>query len=158
MLYDRHMTELKENLQTRLSEMTYGEIQAIPMVDRGSYRDLDASENLDSTTGASKADTSEIVTLAQELLKAEEDFISVQREDEDQAMTVGDFSWYLNKLEAAKHLVFVNCLNMGTSEIKAFLLALRDSKKLVDSKVFLLDLPQVEYLTIRDSLAGKIKL
>ncbi|HEY0222450.1 hypothetical protein [Lactovum miscens] len=152
------MSELKDNLQTRLSEMVYGEIQAIPMVDRGPYRELDESENLDTTTGASRSNVSELLTIAKNLASSDEDFISVQRKNEDVALTLADFDWYLAKLEAKKHLIFVNCLNLGTSEIKAFILALFDSKKLGNSKIFLLDLPQVEYLTIRDSLAGKIKM
>jgi hypothetical protein len=148
------MKALKENLELRLAEMKYGEIQAIPMIDRGSYREPDE-------TDSPQSNSSELTSIAEKLLNADEDFISVQRANQDIALNQTDFAHYMEKLKTSakpKHLILVNCIDLGTSEIRAFLLELLDKKELQKSKVFLLDLPQIEYLTIRDSLAGKIKM
>ncbi|MDR2976153.1 MAG: hypothetical protein LBV19_02420 [Streptococcaceae bacterium] len=141
------MTELKEELRARLSEMSYGEIQVIPMIDRGPYyRETEAGEN---------GLFSEIVP---ELISSAEDVISVQRNEIDTALNLKDIENYLKKMTAAHHLIFVDCLELGTSEIRAFLSGLKDRALLKSSKVFLLDLPQLEYLMLRDSLAGEIEM
>jgi hypothetical protein len=152
------MTELKEELALRLSEMRYGEIQAVPMIDRGPYRDLEAAENLDISVGASKLGNELFADIAPEIKAADEDFISVQRREPDFSMTQSDFEQYFRKLTAVHHLIFVDCLELGTSEIRAFLLVLEEKKLLEQSKVFLLDMSQLEYLMMHDSLAGKIDM
>ena len=150
--------DLKENLRHRISEMQQGEIQTIAMIDRGPYRVLDDEENLDTRTGASKLVTGIFAELAADLKSDDEDLITVQRLDSDIAISQKDIDWFLSQLTSKKHLIFVQCLELSTSEIKNFLLALKDKEKLADSKIFLLDLPQIEYMMLRDSLSGRIAL
>ncbi|GAB2024543.1 hypothetical protein OfM1_06140 [Lactovum odontotermitis] len=153
------MIKIKEELRSRLSEMKYGEIQAVPMIDRGSYRELDADENLDSSSADSEKYESDIFEeIVPEVKAADEDFIFVQRISPDEALKQTDFEQYFVKLTAPHHLLLINCLELGTSEIKGFLLALKENGILEKSKIFLLDLPQIEYLMLRDSLTARIDM
>lgn len=158
------MEDLKEELKTQLTEMKYGEIRVVAMVDRGAYPDevtgggAVSVDEIDATTGASKALMSGVAKLAEGLLAPDEDLISVQREEKNKAMQQVDVDYFLSALTADKHVIFLQCLDLGTTEIKNFLYALKDSGMLANSKVFLLDLPQLEYMMLRDSLRGKIEI
>lgn len=153
------MIKIKEELRSRLSEMKYGEIQAVPMIDRGPYRELDAQENVESAAADNEKHESDIFEeIVPEVKADDEDFIFVQRINPDEALKPADFEQYFEKLNAPHHLLLINCLELGTSEIKAFLLALKENGNLEKSKIFLLDLPQIEYLMLRDSLAARINM
>jgi hypothetical protein len=158
------MTELQENLKIRLAEMNYGQIQVVAMIDRGAYPDEVSGgkavsiDKADSSSGASKALMGGFASLATDLKAGNEDLITVQRKEANTAMQQEDIDWFISQLTSDKHLIFLQCLDLGTTEIKNFLYALADRHLLADSKVFLLDLPQLEYMTLRGSLAGKIAL
>ena len=156
----------KEDLKTALLALKYGEVATLAMVERGPYAEADFEdendfdeEATDATTGASKFQSSIFTELAQEVKAADEDLTVVKRLDEDVAMTQADFDWFLapEQLTAAKRLIFLECLNLGTTEIKGFLNTLLERNLLADSKLVLLDLPTIEFMTLRDLYAGKIK-
>lgn len=148
--------DLKSDLKTRLSEMAYGEIQVLAMVDRGVYRDLDSEENSDMLDMLAIAKT--FSELMSEFKNDKEDLITIQRNEQNVALQQKDVNKFLSKLVADKHIIVVQCLELGTTEIKTFLYTLKDRNILGNSKVFLLDLPQLEYMTLRDNLFGKIQL
>lgn len=148
--------DLKSDLKTRLSEMAYGEIQVLAMVDRGVDRDLDSEENSDMLDMLAIAKT--FSELMSELKNDKEDLITIQRNEQNVALQQKDVNKFLSKLVADKHIIVVQCLELGTTEIKTFLYTLKDRNILGNSKVFLLDLPQLEYMTLRDNLFGKIQL
>ncbi|MFK5281498.1 hypothetical protein ACI3PL_18250, partial [Lacticaseibacillus paracasei] len=87
-----------------------------------------------------------------------EDLVVVGRSDIDQALTPEDFSRFIGQMTKEKHIIFVECLYLGTTEIKGFLNSLKENNLLENSKLVLLDLPQLEYMMLRDSLAGQFKL
>ncbi|MDR0199190.1 MAG: hypothetical protein LBI43_01275 [Streptococcaceae bacterium] len=148
-----------EELKMRLDEMAYGEVAVVALTERGNYAlvDDESSVKFDSKTGASKALMGGLSELAEGLVKSDEDLITVQRATDGHALVAEDFRYFLSELTGKNHLIFVQCLELGTSEIRGFLQALVDSGKLAASKVFLLDLPQIEYMTLRDKMQGIMK-
>ena len=88
----------------------------------------------------------------------DEDLVVVGRSDIDRALTTEDFAHFIGQMTKEKHIVLVECLYLGTTEIKGFLNALKEQGLLENSKLILLDLPQLEYMMLRDSLAGQFKL
>lgn len=151
------LNDLKDSLKT----LKYGEIAVVAMIDRGAYaeaEDVIVEDVTDGVTGGSKMDTSIFKTLAADVKSEEEDLTVVRRSDIDIAMTQDDFDWFINQMSAKKHIVFLECLYLGTTEIKGFLNSLKSKKLLDNSKLVLLDLPQLEYMMLKDSLAGQFNL
>ncbi|PCR99638.1 hypothetical protein [Lactococcus fujiensis] len=150
-----------ESLKASLLGLEYGKVATLAMVERGAYaepEDIAEPEPDDAITGASKFQSSVITDLAQEVQLEGEDLTIVKRRDEDEAMTQADFDWFIEQMTKKKHLVIVECLAMGTTEIKAFLNTLIDKNLLKSTKLVLLDLPTIEFMTLRDTFAGVIEL
>ena len=80
---------------------------------------------------------------------------SIEAESKDQKI---NSSRFIGQMTKEKHIIFVECLYLGTTEIKGFLNSLKENNLLENSKLVLLDLPQLEYMMLRDSLAGQFKL
>ena len=150
------LTDLKDSLVT----LKYGEIATVAMIDRGAYAEVEevVDEQTDALTGGSKMDTSIFKTLAAEIQAENEDLTIVQRSDIDIAMTQEDFDWFMDQMQAKHHIVFVECLYLGTTEIKGLLYTLKEKALLEKSKVILLDLPQLEYMMLKDSLGNQFNL
>ncbi|MGL4247865.1 MAG: hypothetical protein ACRCR5_03635, partial [Lactococcus garvieae] len=82
----------------------------------------------------------------------------VNRKDPETALQQEDFEALLGQLKAPQHIIFVECLELGTTEIKGFLNTLLSADLIKSSKVVLLDLPQLEYMALRSSMKGKIAI
>ena len=95
---------------------------------------------------------------ASKYLSAKEDLTVVNRQDPESALQQEDFKALLAQMKAPQHIIFVECLELGTTEIKGFLNALLSSDLIKSSKVILLDLPQLEYMALRSSMKGKIAI
>lgn len=148
------------DLKNSLTTLKYGEIAVVAMIDRGAYAEPEdvVDEKTDAVTSGSKMDTSIFKTLAEDIKTAQEDLTVVQRSDIDVAMVQEDFDWFIEQMKAEKHIIFVECLYLGTTEIKGFLSQLKAKDLLKSSKLILLDLPQLEYMMLKDSLAGQFNL
>ncbi len=153
------MMDIKDNLKASLLGLKYGEVTTVVMIERGPYAEPeDVVEIEDTETGASKMATGIFAELAAELKTENEDLTVVKRKDEFTPMLQEDFDWFVDAMTAEKHIVFVECIELGTTEIKGFLATLRAHNLLPSSKVILLDLPTLEYMMLKDSLAGSIEL
>ncbi len=143
------LNELKESLKT----LEPGEIATVAMIDRGAYAEMQ-----DAVSGGSKMATGIFKDLAAELKAEDEDLTVVGRVDIDVALTQEDIDASLEQMSAPYHIIFLECLYLGTTEIKSFLYTLKENNLLASSKVVLLDLPQLEYMMLKDSLTDEFNL
>ncbi len=148
-----------ENIKASLLGLEYGKVATLAMVERGAYAEPEdvAEPEADETSCASKFKSSKFTDLATEIKAEDEDLLIVRRKDEDEAMTQADIDWYVNQMTAKKHLVLVECLFLGTTEIKVFVNTLLAKDLLKDTKLVLLDLPTIEFMTLRDAFSGIIE-
>ena len=142
--------DTKENLKNIIDKINYGQVAKVAMLERGAYA---VSGPQEETTNNALFDD-----FAAEYLSDQEDLTVVQRKDVEVALNQTDFAEYIDGLKAAKHIIFVECLELGTTEIKGFLNALIAANMLENSKLVLLDLPQLEYMALHTSLKGKIAI
>lgn len=142
--------DIKENLKSIIDKVDYGQVVKIAMQERGAYA---VSEVQGDIVNMALFDD-----FAAKYLSDQEDLTVVHRKDSELALTPTDFSRFIKGLEAPKHIIFVACLELGTTEIKGFLNALLSTDVLEKSKVILLDLPQLEYMALRSSMKGKLAL
>ncbi|WP_332374666.1 hypothetical protein [Lactococcus cremoris] len=145
------------NLKDSLTTLKYGEIATVAMIDRGAYAEIEESIEAE-TKDDSKVDSGVFKELAAIVKDKDEDLVVVGRSDIEHALTTEDFAHFIGQMTKEKHIVLVECLYLGTTEIKGFLNALKEQGLLENSKLILLDLPQLEYMMLRDSLAGQFKL
>lgn len=108
-----------------VEESQYSEVLTVAMDDRGAY----AVE----TEEEEQSDFSELGLL-------------ISREETP--FTKADFA---NLLKDEKVSYFLDCLTLSTTEIKLFLQTLKEKDLLKMSKVFLLEMPQLEYLTLKSA-------
>ncbi|MGY3730497.1 hypothetical protein [Lactococcus termiticola] len=134
-----------EEFQKFLDEISYGEIRVLAMENRGAY-----AEPEEETAKSTDANFSEF-------LNEDEDLLLLKRSDDFEPLDEEDFNRSLAQLDKPQHLIIVDCLVLGTTEIRAFLLKLLDEGLLEKSKLLLLDLPELEYLTLKEALTSKIK-
>lgn len=144
------------DLKDSLTALKYGEIAAVAMIDRGAYAEIE--ESIEAESKDQKINSGIFKELAATVKDENEDLVVVGRSDIDQALTPEDFSRFIGQMTKGKHIIFVECLYLGTTEIKGFLNSLKENNLLENSKLVLLDLPQLEYMMLRDSLAGQFKL
>ena len=130
LIYTRVM-EMNEELKA----IKYGQITAVAMIDRGSYAN-------DELTDFDVRQT-ELNLLGKAVKFDNETFTLITRIDEFTPLSEIDL---LKTTE--KNLIFVDCLFLSTSEIKNFLRQIQP--KLSKARVILMDLPQLEYLTLRN--------
>ncbi|MBL3715980.1 hypothetical protein GHK52_03970 [Lactococcus garvieae] len=142
--------DIKENLKSIIDKVDYGQVVKIAMQERGAYA---VSEVQGDVVNMTLFDD-----FAAKYLSDQEDLTVVHRKDSELALTSTDFLQFIGGLEAPKHIIFVACLELGTTEIKGFLNALLSTDGLENSKVILLDLPQLEYMALRSSMKGKLAL
>lgn len=141
-----------EAIKSSLINLKYGEVATVAMIDRGAYASLENTEE------AAKKEADEFASLANEVLLKEEDLTIVKRSDIDFSLSEDEIRTFIEQMTAEKHLIFVEALYLGTSEVKIFLNLILEKKLLAASKLILLDLPQVEYMTLRDNFKGQIEL
>lgn len=144
-----------------LKILKYGEIATVAMVDRGAYAESEedvTDQAVGSVPAGSKKGAEILKSLAMADKKENEDLTVVDRIDIDVALEQADFERFIDQLQAEKHIIFVECLYLGTTEIKGFLNTLKNRDVLGTSKLILLDLPQLEYMMLKDSLAGVVDL
>ena len=144
------------DLKDSLTALKYGEIATVAMIDRGAYAEIE--ESIEAESKDQKINSGIFKELAATVKDENEDLVVVGRSDIDQALTPEDFSRFIGQMTKEKHIIFVECLYLGTTEIKGFLNILKENNLLENSKLVLLDLPQLEYMMLRDSLAGQFKL
>ena len=137
------------DLKDSLTALKYGEIATVAMIDRGAYAEIE--ESIEAESKDQKINSGIFKELAATVKDENEDLVVVGRSDIDQALTPEDFSRFIGQMTKEKHIIFVECLYLGTTEIK-------ENNLLENSKLVLLDLPQLEYMMLRDSLAGQFKL
>ncbi|MFC4653176.1 hypothetical protein ACFO26_09700 [Lactococcus nasutitermitis] len=143
---------INDELKRSLSDLDYGNIATVAMIDRGPYAEVDEPNSV------SKQGNKDFADFSKENLTDDEDLIVVQREDEFTTLTQADFDNFTASMTAEHHIIFVECIELGTTEIRGFLMTLLSKKMLSNSKVILLDLPQLEYMMLKDQLAGQIEL
>lgn len=122
-------------MNEELKAIKYGQITAVAMIDRGSYAN-------DELTDFDVRQT-ELNLLGKAVKFDNETFTLITRIDEFTPLSEIDL---LKTTE--KNLIFVDCLFLSTSEIKNFLRQIQP--KLSKARVILMDLPQLEYLTLRN--------
>lgn len=147
-----------EDLKKSLLSLKEGEIRSIDLVERGPYAEPEDIAEEDAATGTSERLTSALEQVAEELKKENEDLTIVKRKEAFTPMIQADFDWFIDQLKAAHHLIFIECLELGTTEIKGFLQTLKESDHFGKSKVVLLDLPTLEYMMLKERFAGSIDL
>lgn len=141
--------DTKENLKNIIDEMGYGQVAKIDMLERGAYADSSLHE---------KRTAALFSGFASDYLLDQGDLTIVSRNDLEVALNQADFEQYIENFTASKHIIFVECLELSTTEIKGFLNALIFANVLEKSKVVLLDLPLLEYMALRSSLKEKITI
>lgn len=146
-------------MKESLRGLEYGKVATLAMIERGPYAEPEdvAEPEVDAETGASQMNSSIFTELAGQIKADNEDVTVVKRKDEEVAMTQADFDWFIEQMTAEKHLVFVECLALGTTEIKGFLNTLLAANLLASTKLVLLDLPTIEFMTLRDTFDGLIE-
>lgn len=142
--------DIKEDLKNIIDKIDYGQVAKLAMLERGAYAVSGPQES------ASHAVLFE--DFASKYLTAKEDLTVVNRQDPESALQQEDFKALLAQMKAPQHIIFVECLELGTTEIKGFLNTLLSSDLIKSSKVILLDLPQLEYMALRSSMKGKIAI
>ena len=142
--------DIKENLKNIIDKLDYGQVAKLAMLERGAYAVSGPQE--------SASDGVLFEDFASKYLSAKEDLTVVNRQDPESALQQEDFKALLAQMKAPQHIIFVECLELGTTEIKGFLNALLTSDLIKSSKVILLDLPQLEYMALRSSMKGKIAI
>ena len=134
--------DIKENLKNIIDKLDYGQVAKLAMLERGAYAVSGPQET--TVDGALFED------FAAKYLS--------ENEDPETALQQEDFEALLGQLKAPQHIIFVECLELGTTEIKGFLNTLLSADLIKSSKVVLLDLPQLEYMALRSSMKGKIAI
>ncbi|MBS4464534.1 hypothetical protein [Lactococcus garvieae] len=142
--------DIKENLKNIIDKLDYGQVAKLAMLERGAYAVFGPQET--TVDGALFED------FAAKYLSENEDLTVVNRKDPETALQQEDFEALLGQLKAPQHIIFVECLELGTTEIKGFLNTLLSADLIKSSKVVLLDLPQLEYMALRSSMKGKIAI
>ena len=142
--------DIKENLKNIIDKLDYGQVAKLAMLERGAYAVSGPQE--------SASDAVLFEDFASKYLTAKEDLTVVNRQDPESALQQEDFKALLAQMKAPQHIIFVECLELGTTEIKGFLNTLLSSDLIKSSKVILLDLPQLEYMALRSSMKGKIAI
>ena len=142
--------DIKENLKNIIDKLDYGQVAKLAMLERGAY----AVSRPQETT----ADGALFEDFAAKYLSENEDLTVVNRKDPETALQQEDFEALLGQLKAPQHIIFVECLELGTTEIKGFLNTLLSADLIKSSKVVLLDLPQLEYMALHSSMKGKIAI
>lgn len=144
-----------ETLKDSLKDLKYGDIRIVAMTERGAYTE----ETMPGKHAEEQQATSHLlIDLVNEIRSTDEDLTVIKRSDEDSALTEAELESVLSEMNNKKHIIFVECLFMGTSEIKNILNLLLKKKLPADSKLILLDLPQLEYMMLRDSFSGQLQL
>ena len=141
----------KERLKNSLLNLEYGKVAVLAMVERGVYADSEDRFDFKEEECAWKIQAKVVTDLAMEVKKADEDVLIIGRKEEEKALGQADFESFIAQLKGEKHLVFVECLSLGTTEIKGILNQLLEEKKFATTKLVLLDLPTIEYMTLRDA-------
>ncbi|MCO7181157.1 hypothetical protein NH621_08205 [Lactococcus formosensis] len=142
--------DIKEDLKNIIDKIDYGQVAKLAMLERGAYAVSGPQE--------SASDAVLFEDFASKYLTAKEDLTVVNRQDPESALQQEDFKALLAQMKAPRHIIFVECLELGTTEIKGFLNTLLSSDLIKSSKVILLDLPQLEYMALRSSMKGKIAI
>lgn len=142
--------DIKENLKNIIDKLDYGQVAKLAMLERGAY----AVSGPQETT----ADGALFEDFAAKYLSENENLTVVNRKDPETALQQEDFEALLGQLKAPQHIIFVECLELGTTEIKGFLNTLLSADLIKSSKVVLLDLPQLEYMALHSSMKGKIAI
>ncbi|MCH1724062.1 hypothetical protein [Lactococcus formosensis] len=142
--------DIKEDLKNIIDKIDYGQVAKLAMLERGAYAVSGPQE--------SASDAVLFEDFASKYLTAKEDLTVVNRQDPESALQQEDFKALLAQMKAPQHIIFVECLELGTTEIKGFLNTLLSSDLIKSSKVILLDLPQLEYMALRSSMKGKIAI
>ncbi|MFD2254652.1 hypothetical protein ACFSJM_09910 [Lactococcus formosensis subsp. bovis] len=142
--------DIKEDLKNIIDKIDYGQVAKLAMLERGAYAVSGPQE--------SASDAVLFEDFASKYLTAKEDLTVVNRQDPESALQQEDFKALLAQMKAPQHTIFVECLELGTTEIKGFLNTLLSSDLIKSSKVILLDLPQLEYMALRSSMKGKIAI
>ncbi|WP_285006133.1 hypothetical protein [Lactococcus formosensis] len=142
--------DIKEDLKNIIDKTDYGQVAKLAMLERGAYAVSGPQE--------SASDAVLFEDFASKYLTAKEDLTVVNRQDPESALQQEDFKALLAQMKAPQHIIFVECLELGTTEIKGFLNTLLSSDLIKSSKVILLDLPQLEYMALRSSMKGKIAI
>lgn len=142
--------DIKEDLKNIIDKIDYGQVAKLAMLERGAYAVSGPQE--------SASDAVLFEDFVSKYLTAKEDLTVVNRQDPESALQQEDFKALLAQMKAPQHIIFVECLELGTTEIKGFLNTLLSSDLIKSSKVILLDLPQLEYMALRSSMKGKIAI
>ncbi len=142
--------DIKENLKNIIDKIDYGQVVKLAMLERGAYAVSSPQEPV--------SEDALFEDFASKYLSEVEDLTIVKRKEPESALQQEDFEALLKQLKAPQHVIFVECLELGTTEIKGFLNALLSANLIESSKVVLLDLPQLEYMALRSSMKGKIAI
>lgn len=145
-----------EAIKESLKGLEYGDIRVVAMTERGSYSEETVPGRNAQPSYQEVSDL--IVDLANETKSDDEDLSYINRSDEDTALSAEEINKIFEKMTAKKHIIIVECLFLGTSEIKNILNYLVNNNLEKDSKLLLLDLPQLEYMMLRDAYSGQLAL
>lgn len=133
-----------------IDETPKGKIRVLSMAERGAYPD-----------SVIKGEEGKLPDLSSDLgmlTHIDRQILVFEHADGDERIKKEGLTKQLAVISSKEVIVFMDCLSLATTEIVLILRGLNDRGYLKTGKTFLVNLSQIEYLTLRDRLKGQIEI